>query len=303
MKKQTNIKTVLAAILLTAAVMAGDVTGVAAQDMPAAPPADAAPQMSVAPQVSTAPANPNDKRHAELIKFEEQGGSVTYIGHAYGLDGWLLTKEGTSPQTAYTNDQGGLVLGPLVNPEGIVETANQLAAYKAKAEGRSQEALPGADQAKAAPSEKFYAEVEKANWIQVGQDDAPYIYMTMNVTCDHCQKYWKDLQGAIDDGKLQIRLIPFGAVAANREGGAALLSAENPRAAWNAFIAGDKNILAAANAKPGTLEKIDANGQLLNKWKVKDTPFTIYRRLNDGAVTVIAGRPQNALLVMADLIR
>lgn len=257
----------------------------------------------MAQDAAAAPQSAGIYSHPELQKFKDQGGEVEFLGHAYGLDGWLIAKEGIPPQTAYTTPEGGLVMGPLVNPEGFVETTNQLAAYKAKAEGRSQDSLPGADKSTAPTAERFYAEVEKAAWVSTGNADAPYIYLFMNVTCDHCQTYWKSLEKSVADGKLQVRLLPFGAREENRNTGAALLSVENPGQAWTQFIKGNKDSLSAANIKEGTLASIDANGALLSKWKVSETPFTIYRRLNDGQVTVVSGKPDNAMLIMADLLR
>lgn len=242
-------------------------------------------------------------RHLQLQKFESEGGKVEYLGNAYGLDGWLLVKEGMPPQAAYTTRQGGLVMGPLVDPEGIVITQNQLAAWRAKAEGRSQAALPGSAESQARNAETFYGQVEQANWIKAGSDDAPYIYMFMNVTCDHCQNYWKDLQDQVKAGKLQVRLVPFGVQDENKITGAALLSVADPAAAWTQYINGNKSALSKDKIVDGAVAKLDANRALLAKWNVASTPFTIYRRLNDGKVMVINGRPQNAMMIMADMIK
>lgn len=242
-------------------------------------------------------------RHPELQRFEEQGGKVEFLGHAYGLDGWLLTKSDLQPTAAYTTPEGGLVRGVLINPEGNIETMEQLLAFKARMEG-AQDALPGASAAPGAPkAEKFYAEVEKAPWAKVGAEDAPYLYMFFNVNCDHCQKYWKDLQPAIKSGKLQVRLAPFGAAPENRVGGAGVLSSKTPGEAWDKYIAGDKSAIDKDKLVDGSLAAVDANTALLKKWNVQGVPFTVYRRLTDGVVTVIAGRPDNIMLILADLIK
>lgn len=242
-------------------------------------------------------------RHPELQKFAEEGGEVEFLGHAYGLDGWLLAKEGLPPRTVYTTPEGGMVIGMLVNPEGIVETTDQLVAFKAKADG-SQAALPGADKSQASKTERFYAETESAAWVKAGADDAPYIYMFMNTGCDHCQKFWKELQPLIKGGKLQVRLLPFGVNEINRSGGAALLSVEDPAAAWQQYIDGKQEVLSKDKIKEGTLAAIDANTKLLANWKIKGTPpFTLYRSLNTGKITAILGAPENTMLMMADLLK
>lgn len=247
----------------------------------------------------------NELRHPELDKFRKDGGEVEFIGHAFGLDGWLLTRKDTPPRTAYTTVQGGLVLGQLVNPDGAVETMSQLHALKAKMEG-SQEALPGAEEAQstASKSERFYAVLERrAAWAQAGQNDAPYLYVLMNVNCDHCKEYWKDLAPAVKDGRLQVRLLPFGQAPANREGGAALLSSADPATAWSEYIDGKTASLGKDKIVDGALAAIDANTKLVQEFGIGQSPFTIYRRPDDGKLTVIPGKPGNMMLLQSELAR
>lgn len=242
-------------------------------------------------------------RHPELRKFEEEGGKVEFIGHAYGLDGWLLTRKDVSPRTVYTTPEGGLVMGLLVNPEGKLETTEQLLAFKARTEG-AQESLPGASLATASAVEKFYAAVEKSNWVVAGNPDAPYIYVFMNVTCDHCQAYWKELQAAVKGGQAQVRLVPFGISPENVETGAAFLSVDNPVAAWQQFIEGNKGALSKDKIKEAGLAALDANTQLLKTWKIAGVPpYTVYRKPADGKVMTVIGRPENTMRVLADLMK
>jgi hypothetical protein len=239
-------------------------------------------------------------RHPELQRFVDEGGKVEFLGNAYGLDGWVISKEGLEPAAVYTTKEGGLVRGMLVSPDGANETMNQLIALKARL-GGSQAALPGAENAHAPRVEKFYAEVEKAPWAEAGNKDAPYLYFFMNVTCDDCQKAWRDMQPMINAGKLRVRLAPFGAKQPNRDGGAALLSAAEPQKAWNDFIDGKKEALDAGAAVDGSREAVDFNSKLLASWGVKSSPFILYRRLTDGKIMAINGRPENTMLLMADL--
>lgn len=244
-------------------------------------------------------------RHPELDKFKAEGGVIEYIGHAYGLDGWLLTREGISPRTAYTTAEGGLVIGSLVSPEGTVETMTQLHALKAKMEG-AQDALPGAEDPKSQTSkaEHFYAVLEKRSaWVQSGPEDAPYLYILMNVNCDHCKEYWKELEPAVKQGKLQVRFVPFGQAALNREGGAAMMSSADPGAAWSDFIAGKPDALAKSKIVDGALAAVDANTALVKQYGIAATPFTIYRRLDDAKLMVVAGKPSNMMMLRADLAK
>lgn len=245
----------------------------------------------------------NVPSHPELKKFQEEGGSVAFLGHMYGLDGWVLSKADAEPRTVYTNSDGAMVMGILMNKDGTVETQNQLLALRDRIDG-SQAAMPGAEKNIGSKAERAYALLEKAKWTKVGADDAPYIYILMNVACDHCQAYFKDLQPAIKANKVQVRLIPFGAKEFNRDSGAALLSVADAGEAWMKFIDGDKSVLSKDKAKVDMYGAIDANTKLVGELKFKGMPpFTMYRKRGDGQIVAIIGRPKNLMLLQADLIK
>lgn len=242
-------------------------------------------------------------RSPVLKQFEEAGGSVDFIGSSHGLDGWVVRDEkGDVKQTVYTTADGALVLGMLFSPDGKLETKGQLEEYHKRATG-SQSPVSGAE-ASSSKSEKLYAQIEQSKgWVALGKEDAPYIYVFMNVTCDHCQNFWKDIEPSVQAGKIQVRFIPYGKAKDNRDGGAALLSAEDPAAAWKAYLSGDKSVLSADKVKPDAYDKVDSNTDLTNAWKLAGPPFTLYRRPGDGILTAIAGRPSNPMLLMAEFIK
>lgn len=269
------------AVLFCAVLLAGFVTAAAAQDN-------------------------SQKRHPELNKFVQAGGVVEYMGYQLGLDAWMLTKQDGTKLTVYTTPEGGMVVGSLVDSTGAVATMGQMAALSARQEG-AQEALQGAllPDSSASRAERFYAEVEtKAAWGESGAEDAPYVYLFFNATCDHCMDFWQEIRGQVKDGNLKVRFVPWGTAEANRVGGAALLSSPNPAQSWSDFIDGKKSALAADKVKDGALAAVDANTALTKKWGVdKYLPFLIYRRPADGKVTAILGPPQNVMLFMADMAR
>jgi thiol:disulfide interchange protein DsbG len=238
-----------------------------------------------------------------FTELKKAGGSVEFIGNAYGMDGWIVKDpKGDVKTTLYTTPEGAVIAGMLFAPDGTSETQKQMEAYKKRIDGASQEPAPGAEKS-SARSEKFYAEAEKAGWVALGDNQAPYLYVFMNVNCDHCQAFWKDLESFVDGGKMQVRLIPFGKEPANRDGGAALLSVDNPEAAWKAYAGGDKTALSKDKIKGDAYAKIDANTAMANTWKLAEVPFTLYRRPGDGTLSVILGRPDNPLLLLAEFIK
>ncbi len=242
-------------------------------------------------------------KHPILQQFIAEGNKVEFLGRSQGLDGWVMIKADGGVQYAYTTDEGGLLTGLLFAPDGSSETQKQLKLYKLKSDG-SQASLPDTDKSSSGV-ESAYARTEKSGWFALGESKAPYIYVFMNVTCDHCHAYLKDLDSYIKSGQLQVRLIPYGVKPENRDSGAALLSSDNAAVAWNGYMAGDKSILAVDKVKDGGYTKIDANTALIKTLNIgaNEPPFTIYRRPADGTIKVIIGRPENILLLPAEFMK
>jgi len=240
-------------------------------------------------------------RHPVLQKFEAEGNKVEFLGNAYGLDGWVVINAKGGVQYVYTTPEGALLIGMLFAPDGALETGKQVKAYKQRAEG-AQAAAPGAENS-ASKSEKLYMEAEKSGWVALGDSHAPYLYVFFNVSCNHCQNFMKDIDASIRAGKMQVRLVPYGAVEENRDGAAALLSVEHPDEAWRAYAAGDHAALGKDKIKDGAYLKVDANTALVNRWKLPGPPFTLYRRPADGVITAITGRPENTLLLPAEFLK
>lgn len=255
------------------------------------------------PVAAMAQEAPKQPLHQVLQGYQEKGGVVEYMGHSNGLDGWVVINPKGGVQYAYTNNQGGLVIGMMFDETGNMVTQEQVKAYAARLDG-SQAAAPGADKAGVgSKSEQFYAEMEKRHWVTVGEESAPYMYVMINTTCPHCHEYWEKLQDPIKNGELQVRLVPFGNVKQNRDTGAALLSVDNPAQAWSDFINGDKEALGADKIADGAYDKMDANTQLWADWKLPQAPFTVYRKPDGGDLMVIAGVPENMMRLRSDFLK
>lgn len=240
-------------------------------------------------------------RHPALDLFEKQGGIVDSLGKAGDLDSYILVTADKTVKTVYVSPNGMMIMGILVDEHGENLTAEQLKTYRTRGSG-TQDAVPDATASKLSKSEKIYALAERANWVRVGDEKAPYMYIFVNTTCDHCQGLWRDLQGAVAGGKLQLRIVPFGKADENRDSGAALLSVDNPGAAWQSFMDGNASALSKDKIKPGALEKMAANTDFYTKNINQMPPFTLYRRPGNGEVTALIGRPENVMVILADVI-
>ncbi len=224
------------------------------------------------------------------------------IGRAYGMDGWALIK-GDKVEFAYTTPEGGIIMGALFGPDGDSVTAKQLEQYRNK---KDADEIPGvsAEQVKNSPkAEQFYQESEKANWFKLGKDDAPYIYVYMNAECVHCHEYWNKLASHVEEGTLQVRIIPFGNLDLNKENGSALLGmGDKAAAAWIKRAKGDASLIDKAQATPANLAKIKQNQDLAVKWNLQSTPFTIYRSPQGSKIKVVLGQPDNILLLLSEFL-
>ena len=242
---------------------------------------------------------------AELLRFEQNGGKLVYLGKSYDLDGWLLVDRSGKPKSVvYVSPMGALLVGKMFSGSGHNITKSQLEVYNARTSG-AQDAIKvdNVDKDATPKSELFYADLEKGNWVRVGKPDAPYIYMFINVNCEHCQTVWRMFKGSVDKGMLQLRLVPAGEQDANLNGGAALLSVDDPGQAWQDFMDGKKGTLDKTLIKGDALDKMAANNKLAKKWKLPQYPFEMYRKVSDGSLIVVEGEPSNPMQVMGDLMK
>lgn len=97
---------------------------------------------------------------------DEKGAKIEFIGHDSGLDGWLVTAKNDAGadviQYAYTNKEGGLVLGILFGPDGNATTVDQLARYRNKIKG-----------GKAGASASAASRTDKSDKADMAKVDAP----------------------------------------------------------------------------------------------------------------------------------
>ena len=175
-------------------------------------------------------------------------------------------------------------------------------APKQAAPQKTDKSAPGTK--KSGKAETFYSVVEQANWFSAGKANAPYIYIFMNPTCEHCIDYWNDLKPHVDSGAIQLRILPFGSAADNKSASAALLSVSDPVKAWNSYVGGDKSALAEDKITDKTAyDKVAANTDIWIQWKLRTTPFSVYRSPGNGEIKILIGKPDNPLLLLSDFIR
>lgn len=263
---------------------------------------------------------------APLKTMVEEGAQIRYLGNDLGLDGWVTIKNAQEQYFYVTPDQQGLVMGVLFNSKGDTVTLRQINQLR-KAEGPAIDKLAGLPDAAPPPSreatsrpdiatpekilpkdssepsksERFYAEVEKANWLALGQKTAPALYVFIDPECPHCHDMITDVRksGYLEKGLLQLRLIPVGLMSENSLAEASfLLAAPNAQELLYKHLDGDKKALLAD--KNVNTQGVQRNMSLMQDWKLDVTPFSVYRDVA-GKIKILKGRPDDLKKLVTEL--
>jgi len=254
-----------------------------------------------------------------------EGAQLRYLGQEMGLHGWLVLKAGQEQYFYSTQDGQGILMGILFNNKGDTVTLRQINDLRKK-EGPSIDKLAGYDQPiqNSAPqspvispdfkspqalldsvvkpkSEQLYEGVQGANWIKLGNDDAPIIYSFIDPECPHCHDLIQAFRKSsyLEQGLVQLRLIPVGVLSENSLIEASYLLA-SPKAQDDLYrhLDGEKNVL--LNDKNVNTQGVQRNIKLMQDWKLDMTPFSVYRA-KDGKIKVLQGIPDDLKKIIIEL--
>jgi thiol:disulfide interchange protein DsbG len=249
---------------------------------------------------------------APIANLAADGAQVRFLGRELGLDGWLTIKRGQEQYFYVTPDGKAVLMGLLFNENGKLVTARQLARLQGddralldmlaedKPGGRDSAAGEAHERSLKTPAERLMADVEDSNWIAIGSEKAPAIYVIADPQCPHCKSFLKDLQGPyVDTGKIQVRLIPVGLNERSEAQAAFLLAAPDAKSRWLRHLEGDEKALPAK-------EDINTQGAQMNlglmqAWQFDATPMTVYRNA-EGEIKIIRGRAGDIHTLYGDLI-
>jgi len=184
-----------------------------------------------------------------------------------------------------------------VSPDDLPKAADIQAQA---AEKQAQSTQTAADtRAFKSPAEQLFSDVEASNWVPMGDPKAPVIYSFMDPQCPHCHNFMEDLRANyIDNGLVQLRVIPVGFNQQTLAQAAYLLAAPDPQRRWYAHLDGDQTALPA---EPGINEQgVQRNLAVMQTWKLNVTPLSLYRA-KDGTVKVVQGRAKDLAALIGDL--
>ena len=252
------------------------------------------------------------KNNQVQIAYAVPGGSDLLIGAMFGPSGESISSAQVDAiLTTHPELKQGLVsaAGPAAMAGAptipTAAIANAAAQVTNALQGQMQTYTPPVTEAVPMPSpgERLMKDLQGAAGVVVGSESAPLLLMVMDPTCPHCKKTWLALRDKVMGNALQVRLVPVtrNVESADDEAAAAqLMHVANPLEAWDKYVAGDKNQLAG---KPDAdlIRSVRANRELIDSWKIRSTPFLVYRG-KDGKVKLVEGEPEKPEAVLSDLL-
>lgn len=249
---------------------------------------------------------------APIENLVAEGAQVRYLGKDKGLDAWITVKNGKEQYFYVLPDQSAFVMGLLFDDSGKLVTVRQVDRLRAQGDDLLDnladipiEPQPAteADAFKfKTPSERLFTDIEGSNWVALGQRDAPVVYSFIDPQCPHCHAFINDLLStkALEEGKVQLRLIPVGFKDETRAQAAYLIAAPDPQMAWMRHMAGDEQALPARSDI--NQQGVQRNLSIMTAWKFNVTPMIIYRA-NDNSVKIIRGRANDIAALLNDIRR
>jgi thiol:disulfide interchange protein DsbG len=242
-----------------------------------------------------------------IKELMNQGAQVRYLGRDYNLDAWLTIKNGQEQYFYVLPDQSAFLMGVLFDPKGKVVTVQQVQRLQAQgdtlldslANGAEDPADQKVSKEMETPSEQLFSDIEGGNWLPLGQAGAPVAYAFIDPQCPHCHAFIADLRANyINQGKIQLRIIPVGFKEETMAQAAYLLATPNPQERLYRHMDGDTTAIPAKTDI--NQQGIERNLAIMHRWKFDVTPLIIYRA-KDNSVKIVKGQPKDVPGFVADL--
>ncbi len=267
---------------------------------------------------------------APIQALVADGAQVRYLGDDLGMNGWITMKGGQEQYFYATPDGRAIVSGILFNSKGDAVTLQQINALR-KNEGDPIDRLagfsptddkkdaftPDAGASQTVPDfkdpaallkmatkskgEQLYEGITAANWVSIGNKDAPALYTFVDPECPHCHDLIQDIRksGFLENGSLQLRVVPVGVLSeTSLKEAAYLLASSSPQQDLFRHLDGDaKALMTNPNANTQGVER---NMKLMQDWNLEVTPFSVYKDKN-GKVKILQGRPDNLKKIITEL--
>ncbi|MFA5593023.1 MAG: thioredoxin domain-containing protein [Micavibrio sp.] len=253
-----------------------------------------------------------------LQALSERGAQMRYLGREHGMDGWIAIYQGQEQYYYITQDGKAFVTGLMFGSDGRPVTIDQVRQLQAQggevldllaeaappspsaaASNAAPSSVSSALSAQQSPAERMFADVQNSNTVRLGQPSAPVIYSFIDPQCPHCHKFIDDLkEGYIDQGVVQVQIIPVGFQEGSLAQAAFLLASPDAEDRFFRHLAGDRDALLAKSDI--STQAIQKNMALMQAWNFNVTPLTVYRS-RTGEIRIIRGVAKDIPGLIADL--
>ena len=244
-----------------------------------------------------------------LQNLANDGAQVRFLGRDMGVDGWIAIKNGQE-QYFYVLPNGAFVSGLLFDQRGKALTIQQVQNLRQEsgavldslaADTPQTNSIQDAKEAKKyefkTPSEQLYYDIETSNWVPIGKAGTPVFYSFIDPQCPHCHAMMEKMRPFIEQGKVQVRMVPVGFKDETRAQAAFLMATPSPEAVWWRHLDGSAPIPASQEISQ---QGVQRNLSIMQSWKLSVTPLLIYRS-KDETVKIIRGAPKDIDTLIADL--
>lgn len=270
----------------------------------------ALPAITVSAYAQTSAETALPKLPDPIQNLVNEGAQIRYLGRDYGVDGWITIKNGQEQYFYVMPDQKAFLMGVMFDDTGKIVTVDQVGRLREKGDEvldiLADDFTPEIENASRSqklefksPSEQLFHDIENSNWVALGNTGAPIMYSFVDPQCPHCHNMIEDLRkNYIENGRVQLRIIPVGFREETRAQAAFLMASPNPQARFFSYLDGDESALPARQEI--NQQGVQRNLAIMQTWKFNVTPMTLYRA-KDGSVKIVRGRPQDVAALVNDL--
>lgn len=147
-------------------------------------------------------------------------------------------------------------------------------------------------------SEKLLSDIERGNWVTFGTRGKPVLYAMIDPDCPHCQEAMFGLKPFLDQGALEIRVLPIAFEDKAKRVGALMLATGDSQTLFYNYIEGKLPEL--GNDTKVNVQGVERNVMTAVAWGFNATPMFFYRNAA-GEVKIIRGVPGDYDMILKDL--
>jgi hypothetical protein len=266
-----------------------------------------------------------------IQNLHASGAKIYFLGKKLGLNGWFAIK-GEQIQLLYTTlDNKGLFVGSLLAADGTNISQQQMAMlangnpqiktlFKTSGQPATMPTmikkgdLPGVGLTRSNPSlpeinkdgsreQQIYDDLQRAAQIVFGKDGLPQLTILLDINNALSKTIWKKLISYVDDGRLQVVMIPFTVSGSQSDTDAAnLFQKKDPYEAWKRHLDNEIEIIRTGKVNVDLEDIINATTQtIVGRWKM-EKPVYLFYHTKDGALQVKLDLPQSTDVLMVELL-